>query len=57
MKYSVCRKETEMKDYVVLGTAIEGVSRPDEKKTQSRLEEYRKALQEAAKREESENDA
>ena len=57
MKYSVCRKETEMKDYVVLGTAIEGVSRPDEKKTQSRLDEYRKALQEAAKREESEKDA
>ena len=46
-----------MKDYVVLGTAIERVSRPDEKNTQSRLEEYRKALQEAVRREESEKDA
>ena len=39
-----------MKNYVELGTAIEKVYRVDEQQRLTRLEEYRKALQEAAKR-------
>lgn len=46
-----------MKDYVELGTAIEKVDRADEQKRLERLDSYRKALQEAVRREESEGNA